>query len=223
MNFAHYIITRFNIGFRHWKRDKVGKEVRTENWLKQRLTLFNRFCYPSVDGQKNKNFKWILLLDEDGPPLLDLPGIRLYVSGVSWRETLKKYIRGDSDTSHIITTRLDNDDAIHEDTIKDIQECFSGQESEFLNLYNGFLLHEKKVYRTNHRSNQFLSLIETAKNLKTVYVDSHGNARKHGDVRQLTKLRYWIRVIHGSNMVPDNLSASTYIGQSKLKGFNIWP
>ncbi len=222
MEFKHFVVTRFNIDFRHWKTDKAGKEVRTRYWLKSRLILFNQYCLPSVVGQTNKNFEWLVLVEE-GTDLRNFPEgpTYLFVNRLNWLFVLKNYIVSKTKTKFIITTRLDNDDALHRKAINDIQTCFDHQDSEFLNLRKGYILHGKKVYKTEHRSNQFLSLIERLKNLKTVYLDTHGSARKHGTVKQLTDRRYWIRVVHGRNMIHDNLAVTKYVGKIALQGFNL--
>jgi len=179
---------------------------------------------PSVFGQLNQSFKWIVLTDRDGPHIeLDPRITQLRVSGKFWQFELALFLSGDCEEPFIITTRLDNDDAFHEDTVDDIQNCFNCQEMEFLNLRNGFLIHGNKVYKSSHASNQFITLIEASDNPKTVYVDTHGNAKNHGIVRQLTGKRYWVRMMHNRNMVRDNMATKEYCGKIQVKGFNLWP
>lgn len=220
MGFEHFLITRYNLNFRNWKQDKNGKEIRTKYWLKQRDVLFKRYCQPSVFNQKNQNFKWLVLTDAFGPKFEFDPKItELRLDSVSWLGGLQRWLKRNCKKDFIITTRLDNDDSLHERVTDDIQICFDRQENEYLNLYNGYLIHGHKVYKTNHRCNQFLSRIEKADTLKTVYETTHGGAMKQGPVRQLTDRRYWARIVHHRNMIRDNLGASEYCGKLKLKGF----
>ena len=61
----HYILTRFNL--RLWTKDKNRNNTRTEEWLKNRFELFERFCLPSIMNQTSQSFKWIVLFDINTP------------------------------------------------------------------------------------------------------------------------------------------------------------
>ncbi len=62
--FRHFIITRFNIRVGKLGTDKNGNLTRTDVWLKNRIDLFEKYCLPSVVGQTNKNFTWMVLFDK---------------------------------------------------------------------------------------------------------------------------------------------------------------
>ncbi len=51
--FQRYIITRFNLKVEAWTTTKNDQKVRTEDWLKHRFELFEKYCLPSVVNQKN--------------------------------------------------------------------------------------------------------------------------------------------------------------------------
>lgn len=61
----HFILTRFNVWI--WGRDKSGRAIEREEWLRERLRLFETYCLPSVEGQTERRFTWVLLVDEDTP------------------------------------------------------------------------------------------------------------------------------------------------------------
>ena len=61
----HYILTRFNL--RLWPHNKVGEETQTEEWLRRRVELFERYTLPSVVAQTCQDFVWIILIDWDSP------------------------------------------------------------------------------------------------------------------------------------------------------------
>ncbi len=71
-------------------------------------------------------------------------------------------------TTHLITTNLDNDDAIHARFVEHIQNEFTGQRREFLNFTNGFLFDtiRELLYVRRHRSNPFVSLVENLDGLE---------------------------------------------------------
>ena len=121
----HYILTRFNL--RLWTKDKKRNETRTDEWLKQRFELFEKICLPSIMNQTNQTFKWIVLFDSETPEfykkkILHYQNIcklfcpcfveayksRYFVS--VFREEIQKRI--EKNTNFLITTYLDNDDAL---------------------------------------------------------------------------------------------------------------
>lgn len=75
-SFRHYILTRFNVGFRDGKT-VAGHEVDHAKWLSARLDLFERFTFPSLRAQKEKRFIWLLCFSPETPKEL-LPRIMAY-------------------------------------------------------------------------------------------------------------------------------------------------
>ena len=61
--FTHYLITRFNIVEKTRVWDKNEQPILDADWLHHRLDLFTRFCVPTVAGQSEKSFKWLIYLD----------------------------------------------------------------------------------------------------------------------------------------------------------------
>jgi hypothetical protein len=61
--FNHFILTRFNVKV-SFAEPGAGLEPA---WLLHRFELFDHFCYPSVRGQSNLNFKWLVLFDSNTP------------------------------------------------------------------------------------------------------------------------------------------------------------
>ena len=62
-NLDHVLLTRFNL-------PSKGHEslVRAqENWLKNRVMLFERYCLPSVLAQTCRSFSWIIYFDPESP------------------------------------------------------------------------------------------------------------------------------------------------------------
>lgn len=132
INYTHVIITRFS--YRFSKNAPIGNLFNSKR-MKRRFHLLESFCLPSILGQKNKNFYWVLVIDKDLPDQYidrlhkliskfyssDEYGIQgprqifLYkwqynysMSGVEW---LREMIPIE-DKKYLITTRLDDDDSL---------------------------------------------------------------------------------------------------------------
>ena len=92
------------------------------DWFDHRFKIFMKFCYPSIIAQTNKNFKWWILIDKNTPKhhMDRLEEIKTdtitYKSQGPGLYPLPKDIY--PDTKWVITTRIDNDDCIHQDFIK---------------------------------------------------------------------------------------------------------
>ena len=135
--FQHFIITRFNLKQNVWNKDKFGSQVNDDIWLKDRYSLFITYCFPSLEAQVNLNFKWLVYFDTNTPLMYkhkneDLKEqfanfYPLYIDNI---DELKVACRKDiqdlqeSNSKFVITTRIDNDDCFHENTVAKIQENF---------------------------------------------------------------------------------------------------
>ena len=138
MKYQNFILTRFNLPL--WTEDKRGHCIDRGVWLEERCLLFEKYCLPSVIGQTERNFTWILLCDEDTPqeyrerirgyreqcPQIELIQVE---EDYAWdfpnvfSEVVSSMLkaRGANDGDVCITTQLDNDDAINKDYIDFIQ------------------------------------------------------------------------------------------------------
>ena len=66
-SFQHFLLTNFNVRLPKFSQDGNGLSVLTEEWLEHRLMLFERFCLPSVLGQTNLGFTWLVRYDDTMP------------------------------------------------------------------------------------------------------------------------------------------------------------
>lgn len=209
--FQHFIITRFNV-----KVDFGSTTGLDPDWLEHRFDLFERFCYPSVRSQSNQNFKWLVYFDAETPE----PFKSKILSYASWqnfipvflsekftdevnRSIILRYL--DSQPDFLITTRLDNDDAICRSFTGMIQSHFARQEMQFITLPNGYVWQDGRLYAFQYLSNPFLSLVErihtgTSDEFKTVLCGSHTQVTKIGTLKQIRAEPSWLQVIHGKNV-----------------------
>jgi Putative rhamnosyl transferase len=211
--FQHFFLTKFNV--RSFPDLKPGCDPA---WLERRFNLFDQFCFPSVSQQSNQNFKWLVFFDIDTPEEFKQ---KISAYSKQWenfvpvyldcplpygefpddvRTVVRQYIP--ENCEHLITTWLDNDDAIHKDYVQMIQDNFSQQESETINFFFGYQLAHGKLYFDFELSNHFISLIEK-------YNPESFNTclcRPHKELYEVCKSAkkifckpVWIEVVHGSN------------------------
>jgi hypothetical protein len=205
--FLHLILTRFNLPMIEADLD--------EGWLRYRLDLFRRFTLPSVETQTATSFRWLVLVDPASPPwLLDelassldderyevVPMTRLGEVGPLALRQIDAH--ADPGTTHLLTTRLDNDDALAVDFVAAIQRGFSEQSFEFLNFPSGAQLANGRVRLVPHRANPFITLVERlvpGAVPRGAYLCSHMEIAAHGPVRQLRTHPMWLQVIHDRNL-----------------------
>jgi hypothetical protein len=131
MNLLHLICTIYNIGNTN------------EEWLNERFDIFKEFTIPSILNQTNQNFLWVVILDGStaGKHLTDLYAATNYQSNIvfvmsppadiSHKPSVygtfpiaKKVIQGmiPNTINIVATTGLDNDDALCNNYVEEIQE-----------------------------------------------------------------------------------------------------
>jgi hypothetical protein len=179
------------------------------------LDLFERYCLPSVAGQLDKNFTWLLCLDERTPRPIRrrLAGLgagcaqakTLYLApGSRMQPAVVAAImdRGDP-PSFLMTSRLDNDDAIHLRYVQRLHELFDRQALQFVNFSNGYTyrLMDRSLRRYRHPSNPFVTLIERySTQPRTVLCAQHSEIGNVGPVFQVQDSPRWLQVIHDQNV-----------------------
>lgn len=218
----HFILTRFNLCL--WNKDKEGNKVRTEEWLGHRFTLFEHYCLPSVIHQTCQDFQWIVLFDSNTPePYKKRIGeiqevfprlIPVYVRPEGgrffaqiFRDEVVKRLNGE----RVITTYLDNDDALNVGFVEDVQKrAESLPDGTFLNYTDGcqFYTDHNYLMRVHYPRNHFLSVVENGNPLmvKTIYgYGSHYYIDKIPGVKieKIRKTPMWCEVIHERNMGND--------------------
>jgi len=201
MKFKHFVLTKFNLRIHHTK----GKANLGGEWLDHRFEIFDRFCYPSVVNQACTNFEWLVLFDERTEDKYKVTIAKysgftpVFVKGI---QGIKDIIKGrlKEPVDYLITSRLDNDDALSRTYVEYIQQQFAEQEFEFVNLDNGCQYHSGQSHAYTHNRNPFVSLIEKYDGFKTVWCCTHGEIYQMGSVRQVATQRpQWMVVIHERN------------------------
>ena len=241
MNYRHFIITRFNLKHSDdtWKKDKSGNIVLTDKWMDKRMEIFKKYCLPSVLNQSSKKFSWMIYIDSDTKEkykkqferLSKLNSHIIIKKVSSYKEFQNNYCRDlinlttANECSHLITTRLDNDDIIHKDFILKIQEQFDYQEYMAVNFLKILMINPTNNNRLNidyQFSNHFISLIERIK--RGVINGCYSKGDRYWDVPdkiiQVTKIPYCVEIISDQNLI-NNFRGFPIFKRTSLKKFNL--
>lgn len=234
-SFTHYLLTRFNLRKETWKTSRNGTPVLTDSWLENRFNLFEQFCFPSVCSQINKNFEWLVFFDKttsdrDREKIKSyqqtLPNFKpLFLDGMKEFRPAIKQVIAESPTDFIITSRLDNDDCIHENFINTIQNNFDGQHFMALDFPEGFTLQTEPEIRLGKRRqnfNPFLTLIERNKNPQGIFSKhNHGTWKEERNVKRLLNQRIWMSIIHPENKKNEFMGYGEIDFDTAFEGFII--
>ncbi len=240
----HFLITRFNIAT-NWTLDKAKRPTHTRQWLEQRFSLFEEYCLPSVMAQTCTDFKWLCLFDADTPleyiDRIEEYGkkcknfIPCFLSETEARDfihSLQGIIRSllPVNADIVITSRLDNDDAIHRDMMRLVRTHAEtvGPHDRIISFLYGYqyIIELNLLVRVKYRNNHYLSRIEPASSFHTVMDFSHTKASKSGNVDILgeEKKPFWIEVVHDSNVINTLITSSSsrpVLRRSDLSAFGI--
>lgn len=222
MELQHFLLTRFNILL--WKQDKEGKKVRTTNWLEHRFSLFEKYCLPSIKNQTCQEFEWLVLFDSMTPEtfkdrIVDYekacPQLKpIFVEpdqGRFFAEIFRKEIVKRLNAKRVISTYLDNDDALNIGFVDDLRRRVTTVcDGTFFYYDEGYQYYTEDQFMMQIRypRNHFVSVVERgdAATIKGIfghgrhyYIDSiEGAIIEHIKTKPL-----WCEVVHEKNVLND--------------------
>jgi hypothetical protein len=233
MRFSHFIITQFNL--RNFPLSQNNDYNRWIEWTRERIQIFRQYCLPSMLNQSCKSFTWLLFFDQDTPAefndfinyLKTYSFISIcYAGGVEdfnggYANEIK--VRTAATTPWIITSRIDNDDCLHKDAVKVIQDNFAERHKYLISLASGYILNleDKKLSHYYYPMSPFISLVESTDfELEGVFQKGHTRwdalrlfitreirielfSRKKRKSRFILEKPMWIQLIHGKNVSND--------------------
>ena len=202
----HVIVTRFNL-------PSPGPEslVRAQDgWLRNRVDLFERYTVPSMRGQSSRDFTWMIYFDPESPSwlidrLAPLAAERLftplYRESVEWQDVARdaREVSGGA-REVLLTTNLDNDDAIAPDFASRLQTLAATNPGSAIFLANGLIVQNGAVYLRHDPENAFCSVSETWANPVTAWRDWHTLLHNHFPVVSDGGNPGWLQVVHGQNV-----------------------
>ncbi|SHF74297.1 glycosyltransferase [Geodermatophilus nigrescens] len=203
---THALLTRFNLPSR-------GHEslVRAqEDWLRNRVELFERHCLPSVLAQTRQDFSWLVYLDPASPRwLLEwVDGHRRsgHFTALFREEVPRADLLADirAAAGHrpgdLLTTNLDNDDGLARDFVARIQDAAVPSARAALYVGDGLIVRGDRVYRRLDRYNAFCSVRESWDAPVTCWSDWHTGLADHMPAVVLRGDPGWLQVVHGGNV-----------------------
>jgi len=208
----HFLTTRFNLGL--YDRADIGSPGQ---WMNRRIELFSNYTLPSISNQTCENFTWLLVMDERTPrPHREIMArmsdrYKIIYSNLKNEpenvvHIIRSYILKDpaaADAAQILTTRIDNDDLMHYDFIKDLQETLPAQDFATITFLNGYVFRvsDKRLWERAYKYNQFPSMLEPADNkIKTVWATPHNGLKRFRCHKVITGAPRWCWVLHDSNL-----------------------
>jgi len=221
MSFQHLIISRFNVG--------LYPSEEAASWMDYRLKIFDYYCYPSIASQTNQNFTWLVLFDsrtsEKHRKIISkykkvTPVYYVRKPGslqTIVKESIKKSVNPKAE--FIITTRVDVDDMLNKDFVKETQIQMPKKDNVQLVFSLGYVLrlHPNILLEREYIYNQFASYIEkNSGNIKTVWFAAHGTIHKTAETKCINKDRMWCWTLHNKH-----LGRTSKIKNYRLKTVNV--
>ena len=211
--FQHYIITRFNLRRADWTETKNNEKVLSESWLEERFDLFENFCFPSVKNQTNQHFKWFVFFDTNTPEKYKhkIEAYKkvfknfhpFFIEGMkNFLPSIKEKANSDTIEKYIITSRLDNDDSLHENYVDVVQSYFNRQDYMAIDIIDGYGMqigNKVRIGKMRHLYNPYISLIEKKENCKTVWHIGHAYWKYERNIFRVKNKPSWLTIIHKKN------------------------
>tara|TARA_R110001583_G_scaffold55849_3_gene169345 strand:+ start:206 stop:1099 length:894 start_codon:yes stop_codon:yes gene_type:complete len=211
--FQHFIVTRFNL--RDPKLIAQGDtSLLHDIWMENRLELFENYCFSSLKAQIEQNFTWLVFFDTSTPERFRKeitrfeaefsPFTPIFIDGMdAFLPSIKAEIATRLTEPYVITSRLDNDDSLHQNCTQEVQAQFAQQNFMAIDFVDGYTLQiepEVRLGKRAHVHNPFIHLIEKSENFVTVWSRSrHGHWSKVKQVKPIRNKRMWMSVIHVEN------------------------
>jgi hypothetical protein len=218
----HFILTRFNLFL--WNKAKGGRKVRTAKWLEHRFSMFEKYCLPSVKNQTCQDFEWIVLFDSMTPESFktriaeyqkSCPQLKpVFVDpkeGRFFAEIFRKEIVNRLSGERVISTYLDNDDALDVRFVEDLQQrFFSLSDGTFIFYDEGYQYYAEDKYMMGivYPKNHFVSVVEEGNPSTVKGIFGYGshyyiNKIEGVQIEHVKSLRMWCEVIHEKNVEND--------------------
>ena len=220
---AYYVVTRFNL-YKSTFRDQLSSSE-YEKWCEDRANMLLTITAPSLISQTAKSFRWIVTCDTEINGAMDklferlaeidfadvvLVNLRDKPKGAMQIAVSDHIKRGLSRRyTHVSTTRLDSDDAIHSSYIKNLRSRVSQSADVILSRdltrvqFPYVMTWDGSQFRVGqYPRSHFATVVEPLhqkRPLRTVYFASHA-VKMAGDLYVHGKVPAALTCIHGGNV-----------------------
>lgn len=216
--YNHFVITRFNVKANYGCKLKNPNNnpmcrILDEDYLEERLDIFEKYTLQSMKKQTNQNFTWLILFHKRTPNKFkqrihqlknEVNFVDLYFDDEDKFSFLDYCNNEEKNTDWFITTRIDNDDMFEEDYIEQIQEYANNNlHTCILSFERGvkYDLNSRKTYEYERKDNHFLSMI--GKQGECILQYNHAKILNSG--KEIVFLNsnkpMWTEIIHDSNVI----------------------
>ncbi|WP_193316346.1 glycosyltransferase [Methylorubrum populi] len=249
----HLVVTRF--AFIRSDFEKRRNEVYDQefgDWAKSRSKLFRDICLPSMLGQSQKPDAWLLGLARERRQYF--PELKALFDGNGWIAPAWQEMVGDvpeqelnalkravldnvpNEADYVITTRLDNDDALHRSFLAVVKDYVSlilsseqGLTDFWLTMPYGLQLGSDKLGVCCYTNNPFTTRVQTRENFlssaySTALAGDHTKLFKNDRVFSVnTRIPMWLQGVHGDNLYNRMLLTAIAVEDHKrlLSGFSV--
>ena len=216
---THFLLTKFNLPISYSTR--AGQHA-DDRWMADRWHLFETHCLPSVLAQSNPDFTWVIFCWDqtsdtyrrklDAVAQANEHVVIAYLATSTQGEHLADVARdrGLVFGPHLLTSRIDNDDAMATDYVNRVQVAARKELARSApriphvwNLPIGYQLSNGRRYVHFEPQGPFVSLLEnstTADNASTVLSLSHRDIKNTFARTQLWSRPAWLQVVHEDNL-----------------------
>lgn len=217
--YKHIITTRFNVPTSVWTITRGGTKPLTEEWMRDRFEIFQKYCLPSFKNQSNKNFIWLVFFDVKTSKKYryEIEKIQkkfsifhpIFVKDFEemHREALEIIPTFFEDnTKFLLSTDIDNDDILHRDFVKTVQDHYEPRNNFVIDLKRGLQLthipSKKSLLNVFYMvANPFISLVEDKNKVGTVMKEEHLKYRNYPNYTSYDAEPRFIQFIHANNLV----------------------
>ncbi|MCI8290791.1 MAG: hypothetical protein HFJ25_00830 [Clostridia bacterium] len=216
--YKHFVITRFNIRIHYGCKlknpeDNPMDRILDEDYLEERFYIFEKYTFPSMKNQNNKDFTWIILFHKKTPDKFkkrierlkhEFNFVDLYLDDGEKFSFLEYCDNYEKDIEYFLTTRIDNDDMINEEYISKIQEYADKNFHQCVISFEKGIkydLYSQKKFEYIRKDNHFLSMIGPREECILQY--NHAKILDSGKemVFLNSDLYMWTEIIHDSNVI----------------------
>lgn len=222
---VHLVCTRFSLELDFEGEKRFDSSVPAEHpwtdeeYLENRFEIFEKYTFSSLRNQTNQNFIWLVMFHQDTPEKykekirwfqMKMPQFQpLYFASeesVKMKEIIRDYIQKNYAGYFVITTRIDNDDLVHEKFVEKIQEGYKEDiKLKFLSFVNGLQYDNRSRHILNFYSpnNHFISLFADASKLGSHVLQYNHAFITEEDIEidyQKTKFPLWVEIVHENNV-----------------------
>ncbi len=219
---AHVVLTRFNIPVRYEGRSNpsvTAIDPRSDGaYLQERFDVFERYTVASFESQTTTDFEWWVLFSDQTPgqyraKLEELqrrvPQLRPLFLSDEEALSLDEYLQAqlaEVSCDLLVTTRIDNDDAVPKDFLQRIQQAAVNTNGPaVLSFPDGaqYTTATGALARQHFFGNHFITFVEPKADTNRVIL-SYRHDESPADMERVPLESaqgrpMWLEVIHGSN------------------------